>query len=207
MTYTWNEKKKTWDSTVDTRTAAKTRKDKQLKLGKNYTYRNTEGGIYLGSDGIRFGSAFHVSPSGMYALAGEIGGIKITQDGLSASHWKIDGSGNAYFTNAYINGSDIVSCTLSGKAGGTGVSGGGMRMGSGGAGSSYMSPQVKTGDNGQQTWEDYIKKYIESSMTKDKIIKALLNGGDTISFGQNVTVTAETFNGQNMKKAGTDLAT
>ena len=207
MTYTWNEKKKTWDSTVDTKTAAKTRKDKQLKPGKNYTYRNTEGGIYLGSDGIRFGSAFHVSPSGMYALAGEIGGIKITQDGLSASHWKIDGSGNAYFTNAYINGSDIVSCTLSGKAGGTGVSGGGMRMGSGGAGSSYMSPQVKTGDNGQQTWEDYIKKYIESSMTKDKIIKALLNGGDTISFGQNVTVTAETFNGQNMKKAGTDLAT
>ena len=207
MTYTWNEKKKTWDSTVDTKTATKTRKDKQLKPGKNYTYGNTEGGIYLGSDGIRFGSAFHVSPSGMYALAGEIGGIKITQDGLSASHWKIDGSGNAYFTNAYINGSDIVSCTLSGKAGGSGVSGGGMRMGSGGAGSSYMSPQVKTGDNGQQTWEDYIKKYIESFITKDKIVKALLNGGNTISFGQNVTVTAETFSGQNMKKASADLAT
>lgn len=82
-----------------------------------------------------------------------------------------------------------------------------MRMGSGGAGSSYMSPQVRTGDNGQQTWEDYIKKYIESSITKDKIIKALLNGGDTISFGQNVTVTAETFNGHNMKKASADLAT
>lgn len=207
MIYTWDDKKKTWKATVDTRTTAKTRKDNKLKPGMNYTYGNTEGGIYLGSDGIRFGSAFHVSPSGMYALAGEIGGIKITQDGLSASHWKIDGSGNAYFTNAYINGSDIVSCTLSGKTGGSGVSGGGMRMGSGGAGSSYMSPQVRTGDNGQQTWEDYIKKYIESSMTKDKIIKALLNGGDTISFGQNVTVTAETFNGQNMKKASADLAT
>lgn len=206
MIYTWNEKKKTWDSTVDTRIAAKTRKDNKLKPGKNYTYGNTEGGIYLGSDGIRFGSAFHVSPSGMYALAGRIGGIEITQDGLSASHWKIDGSGNAYFTNAYINGSDIVSCTLNGKAGGTGVSGGGMRMGSGGAGSSYMSPQVKTEDNGQQTWEDYIKKYIESFITKDKIIKALADG-NTISFGKDITVTANTFNGQNMKKAGTDLAT
>lgn len=210
MIYTWNEKKKTWNSKVDTRTDPKIRKNKKLKPGGNYKFGDTEGGIYLGSDGIRFGSAFYVSPSGMYALAGEIGGIKITQDGLSASHWKIDGSGNAYFTNAYINGSDIVSCTLSGSSSGGGISGGGMRMGSGGAGSSYMSPQVRTGDKGQQTWETYIndkiKESLEASLTKDKIIKALADG-NTISFGKDITVTANTFNGQNMKKAGADLAT
>ena len=80
-------------------------------------------------------------------------------------------------------------------------------MGSGSSpGGSYMSPQVKTGDDGQQTWEDYIKKYIESFMTKDKIIRALAEG-NTISFGKDITVTANTFSGQNMKKASADLAT
>ena len=51
-----------------------------------------------------------------------------------------------------------------------------MRMGSGGAGSSYMNPGVRTSPDGQQTWEEYIKDE------------------------------AETFNGHNMERAGSKLA-
>ncbi|HII08494.1 MAG TPA: hypothetical protein HA355_02775 [Methanosphaera sp.] len=78
---------------------------------------------------------------------------------------------------------------MSGSTSGGGVSGGGMRMGSNGAGSSYMSPQVKTEDNGKQTWEDYINNKIEDVMTKNNIISILKDGTDDIDFGCDITGT------------------
>ena len=159
----------------------------------NYTFNNTTGGVYVGADGIRFGNYFSVTQGGgLRATGGKIGGITIDNSGLSASNWRIDGSGTAYFTNAYINGSDIVSSRLNGSSSGTGVSGGGMRMGSGGAGSSYMSPGVRTSQNGNQSWDQYINEKIEaaiSNLTKQKIINILKNGSNnSINFDCDIIV-------------------
>lgn len=183
--YKWDTEKGKWISEIDT-TKKKQRVTNQLIIGQDYNYATSKGGIYLGSDGIRFGSAFHVDPSGMYALAGEIGGIRITQSGLHSDNWNIDGSGTAHFQNAYINGSRLDNAkSISGSTGGGGISGGGMRMGSGGAGSSYMNPGVRTSPNGQ-TWDQYINEKIEkaiNNLTRDKIINALQDGNYTINFG------------------------
>jgi len=63
-----------------------------------------------------------------------------------------------------------------------------MRMGSGGAGSSYMNPGVRTSPNGQ-TWEDYIKEAIKNALTKDKIIDVLKNGShNSINFNCDIIV-------------------
>lgn len=160
LTWTWNDKTKKFSFSHNGKENTKT--TKKLIPGTDYTYKTSEGGIYIGPDGIRFGSLFYVDSGGLYAYAGEIGGITINQSGLSADNWKITGDGTAYFAGATINGSDIVKCSLSGSASGTGVSGGGMRMGSGGAGSSYMSPQVKTGPGeNDKSWNDYIPDFIE----------------------------------------------
>ena len=186
-------------------TRKKTSSGIKSKDTNNYTYSNTSGGVYVGADGIRFGDYFHVTQAGgLYATGGKIGDINIDGSGLSANNWRIDGSGTAYFTNAYINGSNIVQCALSGRSSGGGVSGGGMRMGSGGAGSSYMNPGVRTSPNGQ-TWEEYIKEAIRKATTKGKIIEILKDGEGVIDFrGQEVK--AETFNGHNMERAGSKLA-
>jgi len=182
-TYTWDGKTNTWIPKID-KTKQKTRGVAQLIKGKDYNYTTSSDGIYLGSDGIRFGSTFHVDPiGGLYAIAGTIGGINITQDGLHSTNWNIDGAGVAHFSNAYINGSSINDAkSISGSTGGGGISGGGMCMGSGGAGSSYMNPGVRTSPDGQ-TWEDYIKEAIENALTRDKIINALQDGNYTINFG------------------------
>lgn len=183
--YTYNKKTNTYSVVKRTKTTSGIKsKDKN-----NYTYRNTSGGVYVGADGIRFGEYFHVTQAGgLYATGGKIGDINIDGSGLSANNWRIDGSGTAYFTNAYINGSNIVQCALSGRSSGGGVSGGGMRMGSGGAGSSYMNPGVRTSPNGQ-TWEDYIKEAIKNALTKDKIIDVLKNGNhNSINFNCDIIV-------------------
>ena len=177
--YVYDKQKQTYQKVVTSKTTSGI-----SSLDKNnYTFYNTTGGVYIGADGIRFGNYFSVTQGGgLQATGGRIGGITIDNSGLSASNWRIDGSGTAYFTNAYINGSDIVSSRLSGTSSGGGVSGGGMKMGSGGPGSSYMNPGVKTSPNGQ-TWEEYIKNKIEESLTRDKIINALQDGSYTIDFG------------------------
>ena len=196
--YHYNKTTKEYKPKTITKTTSKI----TLKEGqKEYTYKNTTGGVYIGSDGIRFGDYFWVTQTdGLYATGGKIGNINIDDSGLSANNWRIDGSGTAFFTNAYINGSNIVECNLSGSASGGGVSGGGMKMGSSGAGSSYMSPQVKTADNGKQTWEDYIKTFV----TKDKIISALKNNGDDIDFGCSIKASSVGVSNSVYKIAGTD---
>ena len=183
--YTYDKKTNTYSVVKRTKTSSGIKSND----ANNYTYKNTSGGVYVGADGIRFGDYFHVTQAGgLYATGGKIGDINIDGSGLSANNWRIDGSGTAYFTNAYINGSNIVQCALSGRSSGGGVSGGGMRMGSGGAGSSYMNPGVRTSPNGQ-TWEDYIKEAIKNALTKDKIIDVLKNGNhNSINFNCDIIV-------------------
>ena len=177
--YTYDKKTNTYSVVKRTKTSSGIKSND----ANNYTYKNTSGGVYVGADGIRFGEYFHVTQAGgLYATGGKIGDINIDGSGLSANNWRIDGSGTAYFTNAYINGSNIVQCALSGRSSGGGVSGGGMRMGSGGAGSSYMSPGVRTSPNGQ-SWEDYIKDSIDNNLTRSKILNKLRDGSDIISLG------------------------
>ena len=199
--YTYDKKTNTYTEVKRTKTSSGIKSNDK----DNYTYNNTSGGVYVGADGIRFGDYFRVTQAGgLQATGGKIGDISIDGSGLSANNWRIDGSGTAYFTNAYINGSNIVQCALSGRSSGGGVSGGGMRMGSGGAGSSYMNPGVRTSPNGQ-TWEEYIKEAIRKATTKGKIIEILKDGEGVIDFrGQEVK--AETFNGHNMERAGSKLA-
>lgn len=200
--YTYDKKTNTYSVVKRTKTSSGIKSND----ANNYTYKNTSGGVYVGADGIRFGDYFHVTQAGgLYATGGKIGDINIDGSGLSANNWRIDGSGTAYFTNAYINGSNIVQCALSGRSSGGGVSGGGMRMGSGGAGSSYMNPGVRTSPNGQ-TWEEYIKEAIKKAITKGKIIEILKDGEGVIDF-RGEEVKAETFNGHNMERAGSKLAT
>lgn len=187
-TYVYDKQKQTYQKVATSKTTSGI-----SSLDKdNYTFNNTTGGVYVGADGIRFGNYFSVTQGGgLRATGGKIGGITIDNSGLSASNWRIDGSGTAYFTNAYINGSDIVSSRLSGTSSGGGVSGGGMRMGSGGAGSSYMNPGVRTSPNGQ-TWDQYINEKIEtaiSNLTKQKIINILKNGSNnSINFDCDIIV-------------------
>ena len=185
--YTYDKKTNTYKVTKRTKTSSGIKSED----ANNYTYKNTSGGVYVGADGIRFGDYFHVTQGGgLYATGGKIGNINIDNSGLSANNWRIDGDGTAYFTNAYINNSNINDAkSISGSSGGSGISGGGMRMGSGSSpGSSYMSPQVKTGDNGQ-TWEDYINDKIKNIITKSNIIKILKDGSDDIDFDCDITGT------------------
>ena len=109
--------------------------------GSADNYKGNKTGVYVGSDGIRLGSNFHVEPSGrIYALTGEIGGCDISSGGISSKNnaWSIDASGSARFTNATINGKSIVDLV--------GFSSGGS--GSGSAGTSLGGGAAYTGGNG-----------------------------------------------------------
>lgn len=69
-----------------------------------------------------------------------------------------------------------------------------MRMGSGGASSSYMSPNVKTSDNGSQTWEEYIK----DKLTRDKILEYLKDKNGVIPFNCIIEVDDVVLNGEQL---------
>lgn len=177
-----------------------------LKKGKTeYTYDDTTGGVYVGSDGIRFGDYFHVTQAGgLYATGGQIGKINIDNSGLSANNWRIDGSGTAYFTNAYINGSNVVDSIIknashiSGNSGG--ISGGGMRVGAsgGGASGSYMEPGALTGEKGK-TWDAYIDEKIKGFLTKSNIVKLLTGVGiDAESAGTAIGLSGITINAKDL---------
>ena len=169
-------------------------------------YKNSQGGVYVGSDGIRLGEIFHVDSNGLYASKGNIGGIDITLDGLYSTNWQIDGSGFATFSGATINGSSInAALAISGRTGGGGITGGGMTMGSGGPSSSSISPDVMAQGKGK-TWDTYINDKIKDAINYNNIIAALKDGEGNITF-RDLTVKAEKFNGHKMEKSGSDLAT
>ena len=120
--------------------------------GSADNYKGNKTGVYVGSDGIRLGSNFHVEPSGyLYALWGNIGGCTLDGNGISGSgsnkSWSIDGAGNANFKNVTINGANVTDMMKASGSGGltspAGGGGGGYRLG-GDGGSSFNTPNGTT---------------------------------------------------------------
>lgn len=160
-------------------------KEKEInwKEAVNQTYAGSEGGLYIGSDGLRLGEFFNVTEDGgLYVTKGQIGNITICQQGLWSNNWKITGDGTAYFNNAIINNTNVVDSMIrnashiSGSAGGSGISGGGMRVGSGGPSSSSINPGVMA-EGKDKTWDEYIDEKIKGFLTKGNIVKLLTGVG------------------------------
>ena len=142
--------------------------------GSASTYNGNNSGVYVGADGIRLGSTFHVDPSGrLYARAGDIGSCTITNGGLSGNGWYIDGSGAAKFTDVEINGAKVTNMMRASGSGG--ISGGGSSIGSGGASLARGSTKV-----GGQNIDDYVEK-ITVGIIDAKYIGAKLAGMDTVN--------------------------
>lgn len=131
--------------------------------GSASTYNGNNSGVYVGSDGIRLGSTFHVDPSGrLYARSGDIGSCTITNGGLSGNGWYIDGSGAAKFTDVEINGAKVTNMMRASGSGG--ISGGGSSIGSGGASLARGSTKV-----GGQNIDDYVENLIVGTLKANKI--------------------------------------
>ena len=131
--------------------------------GSASTYNGNNSGVYVGADGIRLGSTFHVDPSGrLYARAGDIGSCTITNGGLSGNGWYIDGSGAAKFTDVEINGAKVTNMMRASGSGG--ISGGGSSIGSGGASLARGSTKV-----GGQNIDDYVENLIVGTLKANKI--------------------------------------
>lgn len=142
--------------------------------GSASTYNGNNSGVYVGSDGIRLGSTFHVDPSGrLYARSGDIGSCTITNGGLSGNGWYIDGSGAAKFTDVEINGAKVTNMMRASGSGG--ISGGGSSIGSGGASLARGSTKV-----GGQNIDDYVEK-MTVGIIDAKYIGAKLAGMDTVN--------------------------
>ena len=131
--------------------------------GSASTYNGNNSGVYVGADGIRLGSTFHVDPSGrLYARSGDIGSCTITNGGLSGNGWYIDGSGAAKFTDVEINGAKVTNMMRASGSGG--ISGGGSSIGSGGASLARGSTKV-----GGQNIDDYVEELIVGTLRTDKL--------------------------------------
>ena len=142
--------------------------------GSASTYNGNNNGVYVGADGIRLGSTFHVDPSGrLYARSGDIGSCTITNGGLSGNGWYIDGSGAAKFTDVEINGAKVTNMMRASGSGG--ISGGGSSIGSGGASLARGSTKV-----GGQNIDDYVEK-MTVGIIDAKYIGAKLAGMDTVN--------------------------
>lgn len=142
--------------------------------GSASTYNGNNSGVYVGADGIRLGSTFHVDPSGrLYARSGDIGSCTITNGGLSGNGWYIDGSGAAKFTDVIINGASVTRMMTATGSGG--ISGGGSSIGSGGASLARGSTTV-----GGQNIDDYVEK-MTVGIIDAKYIGAKLAGMDTVN--------------------------
>ena len=131
--------------------------------GSAPSYNGGNSGVYVGADGIRLGSTFHVDPSGkLYARAGDIGSCTITNGGLSGNGWYIDGSGAAKFTDVEINGAKVTNMMKASGSGG--ISGGGSSIGSGGASLARGSTKI-----GGQNIDDYVEELIVGTLRTDSL--------------------------------------
>lgn len=127
------------------------------------SYNGNNSGVYVGADGIRLGSTFHVDPSGrLYARSGDIGSCTITNGGLSGNGWYIDGSGAAKFTDVEINGAKVTNMMRASGSGG--ISGGGSSIGSGGASLARGSTTV-----GGQNIDKYVEDLVVGILRADEI--------------------------------------
>ena len=131
--------------------------------GSAPSYNGGSSGVYVGADGIRLGSTFHVDPDGnLYARAGDIGSCTITNGGLKGNGWYIDGSGAAKFTDVEINGAKVTNMMKASGSGG--ISGGGSSIGSGGASLARGSTKV-----GGQNIDDYVEELIVGTLRTDNL--------------------------------------
>ena len=71
--------------------------------------KNLTGQLYFGRAGLALGKNFSVNPNGvLYAISGNLGGIQLTNNGIKANNFSIDGSGTATFTGCTINGDSVI---------------------------------------------------------------------------------------------------
>lgn len=127
------------------------------------TYNGNQSGVYVGADGIRLGSNFHVDTSGnIYAISGNIGNCDISSSGISGTGWYIRGGGDAKFTDVEINGAKVTNMMKASGSGG--ISGGGSSIGSGGASLARGSTTV-----GGQKIDDYVENLIVGTLKANKI--------------------------------------
>ena len=142
--------------------------------GSADTYNGNQTGVYVGSDGIRLGSNFHVDTRGnIYALTGNIGNCDISSSGISGTGWYIRGGGDAKFTDVEINGAKVTNMMRASGSGG--ISGGGSSIGSGGASLARGSTTV-----GGQNIDDYVEK-MTVGIIDAQYIGAKLAGMDTVN--------------------------
>lgn len=131
--------------------------------GSADTYNGNQTGVYVGSDGIRLGSNFHVDTRGnIYAISGNIGNCDISSSGISGTGWYIRGGGDAKFTDVEINGAKVTNMMRATGSGG--ISGGGSSIGSGGASLARGSTTV-----GGQKIDDYVENLIVGTLKANKI--------------------------------------
>lgn len=130
--------------------------------GSAPSYNGNNSGVYVGSDGIRLGSTFHVDSGGnLFARAGDIGSCTITNNGISGTNWWIRGDGSASFSNVSIGGRSVIDLVGLHSSGG---SGGSTSLGSG----ATLNPgtvKTPTGD----TVGKYIENLIVNTINADYI--------------------------------------
>lgn len=138
--------------------------------GSASTYNGNNSGVYVGSDGIRLGSTFHVDSGGnLFTRAGDIGSCTITNNGISGANWWIRGDGSASFSNVSIGGRsviDLVGLHSSGGSGGSTSLGSGASIGNG----ATLNPGaggVRTPDG--DTLDYHTKKLIVKTLKANEI--------------------------------------
>ena len=131
-------------------------------------------GVYVGADGIRLGSTFHVDSGGnLFARAGDIGSCTITNNGISGANWWIKGDGSASFSNVSIGGRSVIDLVGlysngGGGSGGLGTSIGGGAAYAGGSGMSLNSGKITVSYNGKTytTLQDFVDALAEEVVTR-----------------------------------------
>lgn len=130
-------------------------------------------GVYVGADGIRLGSTFHVDSGGnLFARAGDIGSCKITNNGISGANWWIGGDGSASFSNVSIGGRSVIDLVGLYSNGGGGGGSTGTSIGSGasignGAVLNPGSGGVRTPDGETLDW--HTKQLIVKTLRTDEL--------------------------------------
>ncbi len=142
--------------------------------------KDSKKSVYVGADGIRLGTNFHVNDQGIiYALEGEIGGCKLSNNGIASSNgktWYIQPDGTAYFQGVTIHGTKITG-TISGSSNMTGActasgSGGWFGKGLSNTGNStvFKASQIQiegTDKNLQQWIKGLAKEIITETLRAD----------------------------------------
>lgn len=130
--------------------------------------------VYVGSDGIRLGTGFHVDDLGtLYAISGTVGGCTLSSGGISGNSWDIPANGSASFTGVKINGVELKgnitgNSTMSGYSTASGGGGWGGNGWSSNGNKTLMDGnlvKVKSA-KGEVTLQKFIEDLAEEIVTK-----------------------------------------